>query len=357
MMKRRVLVSSILALSLMGGSLASADHTTSSYTIQSGDTFWKISQKFNVPFADLLAANPNRDPNNLYVGQEVQIPVKHTTTDYTPYKIQSGDTFWKISQKFGISYADLLAANPNANPNNLIIGQEIHIPVSPELEQEIEIPVSPKPSTNSYVIQSGDTFWSISQKLGVPYTEILAANPTANPTNLYPGLVIQIPVKSTSIEAPATYADGKFPLAKGTYQPFTDTYGDGRTFNTDGTQTRKHEGIDLIAPTGTPIYSIYDGVVINKGWNTYGGWRLTVKTPDGKTAFYYAHMSKYASNTDIGTKITKGQLIGYVGSTGYGPEGTSGQFVPHLHIGMYDIANGFTAFNPYNHLKYWESKN
>ncbi|RSK26127.1 LysM peptidoglycan-binding domain-containing protein [Bacillus sp. HMF5848] len=348
-MKRKVLLSTILALGLMGGTSVSADHTTS-YTIQSGDTFWTLSQKFNVSYADILAVNPDANPYNLYIGLRVQIPVNHTDKTYDIYIIQSGDTFWTLSQKFDVPYSDILAANPTVNPYNLIIGQTVNIP-----KKEVQ---PPEGNTNTYVIQPGDTFWVISQKLNIPYTELLAANPNANPYNLYPGLVIQLPAKNTeSVNAPASYADGYFPLKPGSYQPFTNTYGDGRTYNEDGTLTRKHEGIDMIAPIGTPVYSVYDGVVINKGWNTYGGWRLTVKTPDGKTAFYYAHMSKYAPNVEIGSNITKGQLIGYVGDTGYGPEGTSGQFVAHLHLGMYDITNGYTAVNPFYHLKYWETLN
>ncbi len=65
-------------------------------------------------------------------------------------------------------------------------------------------------------------------------------------------------------------------------------------------------------------------------------------------------MSAYATGVEIGSSITKGQLIGFVGNTGYGEEGTEGTFDPHLHFGMYDMTNGFIVEDPYNYLKYWE---
>jgi murein DD-endopeptidase MepM/ murein hydrolase activator NlpD len=284
----------------------------------------------------------------------VNIPVEEENVDaqLQTYTIQEGDNFWTLSKKFNIPYEDVLAANPDKDPKNLYPGLKVKLPIAS--------------STYPYEIKAGDDFWKLSQRLNIPYNDILAANPDVNPRNLYPGQVVQIPNKSDepqsdqSQDAPAEpnyLADGVFPLKKDSYTPFTNTYGDGRTYNADGTLSRKHEGIDIIAPKGTPVYSVYDGVVMNRGWNTLGGWRLTIKTPDGKTAFYYAHMSKYAPNIEMGSKITKGQLIGYVGDTGYGEEGTSGEFIAHLHVGMYDLTNNFSAVNPYQHLKFWESQN
>ncbi|MNP66451.1 L-Ala--D-Glu endopeptidase precursor [compost metagenome] len=75
---------------------------------------------------------------------------------------------------------------------------------------------------------------------------------------------------------------------------------------------------------------------------------------DGSNAFYYAHLSRYAEGIGPGSKVTKGQLIGYVGSTGYGPEGTSGLFLPHLHVGIYQTSP-WKALNAYPYLSWWEA--
>ncbi|MEW9668875.1 M23 family metallopeptidase [Ammoniphilus sp. 3BR4] len=144
-----------------------------------------------------------------------------------------------------------------------------------------------------------------------------------------------------------------FPLVGGTYQPYTNNYGDPRDFSTTG-NLRSHEGIDIFSDRWIPIFSVEEGRIIRRGWNTYGGWRLSIESENG-IAFYYAHLAGFADGTELGKKVTKGQLIGYVGSTGYGEEGIRGMFEPHLHFGMYDT-NGtrWKAMNPYWYLKWWE---
>lgn len=142
--------------------------------------------------------------------------------------------------------------------------------------------------------------------------------------------------------------DGIFPMKKGTYKPFRDNFGVLRTWSPKGRTKRSHKGIDISAPKGTPLYSATDGKIVRYGWNQYGGWRMTIKTND--KYLYYAHMDKYAPGLYKGATVKKGQLIGYVGKTGYGPPGTEG-VKSHLHFSI--IANG-SAINPYPYLKIWE---
>ncbi len=143
-----------------------------------------------------------------------------------------------------------------------------------------------------------------------------------------------------------------FPYPAGaTYDKYYDTMGDSRYW--DG-KTFGHEGTDILAPKGTPIVAVAAGTVIRYGWNTLGGYRVTIQLddyPDYK--FYYAHMDRYAPGLYEGAKVKAGQLIGYVGSTGEGPERTEGKFVDHLHFGIYDA--NFKAINPFELLKYWEA--
>jgi murein DD-endopeptidase MepM/ murein hydrolase activator NlpD len=91
--------------------------------------------------------------------------------------------------------------------------------------------------------------------------------------------------------------------------------------------TRKlHTGVDLSARTGTPIYAAGDGVVEFHGWQSGYGNKIEVKHVNGfETA--YAHMSRYEPGIDVGSRVRQGQLIGYVGSTGYATG-------PHLHFEM-----------------------
>ena len=117
---------------------------------------------------------------------------------------------------------------------------------------------------------------------------------------------------------------------------------------------RSHEGTDLFASYGIPVVSTSHGVIEVMGWNNFGGWRIGIR--DNHNSYhYYAHLAYYNKGLKIGDIVEPGTLIGYVGSSGYGKEGTSGKFPPHLHYGIYKF-DGRTewAFDPYPSLAQWE---
>jgi murein DD-endopeptidase MepM/ murein hydrolase activator NlpD len=91
-----------------------------------------------------------------------------------------------------------------------------------------------------------------------------------------------------------------------------------------------------------------------KGWNRFGGWRIGIRDINNNY-HYFAHLSGFAKDLKVGQLVEPGTLIGGVGSSGYGPPGTSGKFPPHLHYGLYKD-NGFTewSYDPYPHLRLWE---
>ncbi|SDJ62846.1 M23 family metallopeptidase [Salimicrobium halophilum] len=143
-----------------------------------------------------------------------------------------------------------------------------------------------------------------------------------------------------------------FPVPLSSNYSYNNTWGDGRGYG----GARIHEGTDIFADYSTPVYATTYGVVEMKGWNKYGGWRIGIRDPYN-TYHYFAHLSGYPEDLEIGSIVEPGQQIGSVGSTGYGPKGTSGKFPPHLHYGMYKD-NGKTewAHNPYSYLTQWERK-
>ena len=92
----------------------------------------------------------------------------------------------------------------------------------------------------------------------------------------------------------------------------------GFTYNRRHPITRKvqpHTGIDYAAPTGTPVVSIGDGVVVEKGYKGAGGHTVKIKHNSVYTSAYL-HLSKYGKGIAVGTRVKQGQVIGYVGSTG-----------------------------------------
>jgi murein DD-endopeptidase MepM/ murein hydrolase activator NlpD len=88
---------------------------------------------------------------------------------------------------------------------------------------------------------------------------------------------------------------------------------------------RKHEGVDIFAMSGTPVLSVVNGVIENKGVNPLGGNKLWVRSPGDNWSYYYAHLAGYGPGIANGTRVKKGQVIGYVGNTGH-------SFGAHLHF-------------------------
>ena len=123
---------------------------------------------------------------------------------------------------------------------------------------------------------------------------------------------------------------------------------------------RGHEGTDVMASLDEsgyyPVVSITDGVIEQIGWLEKGGWRVGVRSSLGNY-FYYAHRASYAREWKAGDAVEAGEVLGFMGDTGYGPEGTTGQFPVHLHLGVYVPlgADQELAVNPYWMLKYLEN--
>lgn len=136
------------------------------------------------------------------------------------------------------------------------------------------------------------------------------------------------------------------------------SYVDSWMFERNYGGKRGHEGTDIMAEKNTPGYypvvSMTDGVVTEKGWLEKGGWRIWITAPTG-AYFYYAHLDSYAE-LEKGDPVKAGDLLGYMGDSGYGEEGTTGEFPVHLHLGIY-LKEGTEeiSVNPYPVLRYAEN--
>ncbi|MCM1544124.1 MAG: M23 family metallopeptidase [Ruminococcus sp.] len=124
------------------------------------------------------------------------------------------------------------------------------------------------------------------------------------------------------------------PVAEGFSYSHYDDFGNSRTYG----YRRTHLGNDLLGYVGTPIVAVEGGTVECYGWNQYGGWRLGIRSFDGKRSYYYAHLRKdhpYHADIKQGSVVKAGQVIGYMGMTGYSAtENVNGMTVPHLHFGL-----------------------
>ena len=127
---------------------------------------------------------------------------------------------------------------------------------------------------------------------------------------------------------------GYFPLARGFDYTHYDDFGVSRSYG----YKRRHLGHDMMGLTGTPIVSVESGVVEALGWNQYGGWRIGIRSFDGKRYYYYAHLRQnypYAEGLEEGSVVTAGDVIGYMGHTGYSAkENVNNIKTVHLHWGL-----------------------
>ena len=120
-----------------------------------------------------------------------------------------------------------------------------------------------------------------------------------------------------------------------------DTWGAARS------EGRTHEGQDIFAPRGTPIYSATQGYVYRIGENPLGG-NVVVVIGGGGVRYYYAHLDSFAGDLQEGQYVTAETLLGYVGNTG-----NAISTPPHLHLGMYGGSYescDWDAVNPYSFL-------
>lgn len=152
-----------------------------------------------------------------------------------------------------------------------------------------------------------------------------------------------------SATVPATGAAGSLLIPVLNIRPsdLTDTFSDSR-----GGSRRLHEAIDIMAPTGTTVVSAAPGEVEKLFRSDAGGNTIYVRSTDGETIYYYAHLDEYAEGLKEGQKVRRGQRLGTVGSSG-----NASDEAPHLHFAIlqtlpdaewWEPAN---AINPYPLLR------
>jgi len=214
---------------------------------------------------------------------------------------------------------------------------------------------------NPYVVKAGDSLSTVAKSHDTTVKE-MKQNNILKSEQLYVGQILYLPEDANASKNPLNKwvsdqrllsKQNQFPIEQEELEsPLFNTYGDGRTWGADA-NGRNHEGIDIMADKGTPVYSSTSGTINRIGWNTYGGWRINITDSSGKYKLYYAHLDAYAPGLKNGSKVKAGQLIGFVGDSGYGTRGTEGKFAPHLHFGLYQASTN-QPLNPFYYLKYWE---
>lgn len=119
------------------------------------------------------------------------------------------------------------------------------------------------------------------------------------------------------------------------------------TFHETRGGKRRHEALDILAPRGTPVIAADDGKIVKLFRSIPGGLTIYQFDPNERLAYYYAHLDSYAADVAEGKQLERGEVIGYVGTTGNANPAT-----PHLHFAIFELGpekrwwKG-TAINPY----------
>jgi len=150
---------------------------------------------------------------------------------------------------------------------------------------------------------------------------------------------------TASFQAPIANRTLAMPVAHMKLSDMRDTFNDSR-----GGQ-RRHDATDIVAPRGTPVLAVEDGTIVKLFLSVLGGRTIYQFDPSERYCYYYAHLDAYESHLTEGTRVRRGEIIGYVGTTGNAPPNT-----PHLHFGITEIGKdkkwwGGTPLDPYPILR------
>ncbi|MBI5230362.1 MAG: M23 family metallopeptidase [Candidatus Magasanikbacteria bacterium] len=250
------------------------------------------------------------------------------------YAIQPGDTLGGIAARFNISVQTLVWENNLTVRSTLQVGQKLRV-----------LPVSGL----SYKVKKGDTVSRIAKLLQTKPEDIAEFN-KIDDVHLAAGSIIIVPggkktvteaLPSSQLAAPGA-ARGRY--VGGTPPPSLRNVGQGMVWPTTVRYITqyfrlRHPGLDIAGPTGTAIYASNDGVVVASGWNRGGyGYMILIDHGNGL-------MTRYGHNSrlfvEIGERVSKGQTISLMGSTGR----STG---PHLH---FEVLAGGVRVNPFLYVR------
>ncbi|MBM3241637.1 M23 family metallopeptidase [Candidatus Poribacteria bacterium] len=220
------------------------------------------------------------------------------------HKVSMGETAWDLARHYKTSLQAILQSNKIENPKKEVqVGTKLFIPGAKQISPQKGI---------SYRVKSGDTVWDISERYGIPKSDILGANKLPPSGTIFPGQKLFLPgAKEPRLVFGSPLKD-----------KLTVTSGYGYRIHPVSGQRLFHHGIDLRAKEGTRIYAAQAGKVIFVGW--LGGYgRLVVIKHDDKYTTRYGHLAKITVRS--GQKVKSGTVIGLSGDTGY----STG---PHLHF-------------------------
>lgn len=268
------------------GLVSAPRSTVETYVVQSGDTISGIARRFNISVNTILWENNLSATSIVRPGDKLTI----LPSSGVSHNVTAGQTLGQIASLYGVNVDAIMAANSLANPNQVRIGSKLIIPGGNKIIQQ-----TPSRSVAGQIGQAANAGL---QSL----------------TRIIPGPSVAVPAGGAMVWPTVGHR-------------ITQYY------------SWRHSGVDIANHVGTAIYAADDGTVTTVGYNRGGyGNQIIINHGNGKQT-RYAHLSAFSVN--VGQKVTKGQYIAAMGSTGR----STG---PHLHFEV--IVNGRIQ-NPLNYVR------
>ena len=355
------------------------------YTVRPGDTLSQIASRYQVD-ARAIVYSSGLKGVSLRPGQVLRIPLVEGSggevrlpPGVRAYVVRRGDTVQSVAKRFDLTILGLVSANPNLKSlDRLEVGSILYIPTA---EPGLLVRLG-----------RGETIQDLAQRFGLSVSEIARANGLNSPTDVQPGDLVLLPgvqaktayqrllriqeaerkareeearrlaeerrkqeearqrrlaeqrrleqsrARLQQVQSQPRLRRANAVVAAAGYRWPMSNFTVTNYFGRRGAFQRFHTGIDLAAPVGTPIYAARAGQVSTAGWSRFG-YGLHVIIDHGELhETLYAHMSRIVVRP--GQWVDRGELIGYVGSTGW----STG---PHLH---FEVRVGGVVRNPMAYL-------
>ena len=272
------------------------DSLTGAIVVDRGDNLYDIAKRFKLPLQDIVTLNNIAPPYVLQAGERLKLPAPRT------YKVKYLDSLYRISRMFGVSVTELARMNNMSAPYELSGGQVLTIPSK-----------ASKVKQNSYA-QKQDH--NDEQKQAIAPRPSVERHKIASPA--------KVKSQQKNVRPSATSAkEFSWPVQ-------------GRVISSYGPKGKglHNDGVNILAPRGTPVAVAKSGMVVYTGNALEGFGNLVIVRHDNGWVTAYAHLDRIS--VARGAVVKKGQALGTIGSTGRVES-------PQLH---FEIRRGSEALNP-----------
>lgn len=303
----------------------------SAVTVGKGDTVYALSRRHRVPVSAIIRSNKLSPPYLLRVGQRIELPRGRQ------HRVQQGDTLYNIAQRYDVGLYELARLNDSQPPYTIKVGSILSIPRAEPKDQFVSPSSIPRKPTISSTPASPPPQRTARAPVQPPNAVEVPVKPSVKAPTKVPvgnGQVASLPPKKPSV--PGSRVSAPPPrTGKGFVWPLK-----GRVVSNFGAKDGglRNDGINIRAPRGTPVRAAENGVVAYAGNEIRGFGNLLLIKHTGGYVTAYAHND--ALLVRRGQKVTRGQKISTVGSTGTVAE-------PQLH---FEIRKGRRPKDPRTYL-------